>query len=141
MKNQGKPGRHTIFVTAAMMAAATLLLTGCGDTSPKYFEYDSEADEISGKINLNRITYIVPRLKVGADEGRLNKANIENLIRMIKKKDYTSFRVKAYVIFDEHKVTMYESELFEKGKNEPDSRELRDMKKKLTQALAFYQSN
>ena len=66
MKNQGKPGRHTIFVTAAMMAAATLLLTGCGDTSPKYFEYDSEADEISGKINLNRITYIVPRLKVGA---------------------------------------------------------------------------
>jgi hypothetical protein len=139
MKNYAHSGRHTILLAVMMMTGA-LLLTGCGDSRSQYFEYDNDADEISGKINLNRITYIVPRLKVGVDEGRLNEENIEKLIRKIKEKEYTSFRVKAYIIFDEHSVTMYESELFEKGKNQPDGREIREMKKQLTQALNFYRS-
>ena len=138
MKNDARSGHHIIFLAAAILA--TMLLTGCGDTGPRFFEYDSDADEVCGKINLDRITYIVPRLKAGADEGRLNKENINKLMHKMKEKDYQSLRVKAYIIFDQHSVTMYESDLFEKGKHEPDDRELRDMNKQLKDALAFYRS-
>lgn len=137
MKNDARFG-YPVVLAAVMLA--TLLLTGCGNKGPRFFEYDSDAGEVSGKINLDRITYVVPRLKVGADEGRLNKKNIDKLIQKMKENDYQSLRVKAYIIFDQHSVTMYESDLFEQGKHEPDDRELRDMKKQLKAALAFYQS-
>ena len=124
----------------AVMATVALLLAGCGKSGANYYEHDNDAVEISGKINLDLVKTIVPRLKVGTEEGRLNEENIQRLLRKIKNKQYESFRIKAYIIFDEHTVTMYESELFEKGKNEPDPRELREMKKRLNRALQVYRS-
>ena len=129
--------------SAALFSAAIALVVmtvGCGDTGSRLLEYDNQADEVSGKINLDRVTYITPRLKVGVDEVRLNAKNIRKLLGKAKNGDYTSFRVTAYILFDEYKVTLFESELFEKGKNEPDSRTLRTIKKKLNSALAYYQS-
>ena len=131
--------RHAAWLAIGVIGAG-LMTTGCGKRSTNYFEYDNEADEISGKINLALVTEIRPQLIAGRDELRLNEQNIRHALERLKDKDYTEFRVKAVIQFDDRYVTLYESELFEKGKNDPDSRDIRKMEKALKRVLSFYNS-
>ena len=87
-------------------------------------------------INIARKPTILERIYISFE---IVTSSVEKIIKA-KNGEYTSFRVTAYILFDEYKVKLYESELFEKGKKEPDGRTLREMKKELNSALAYYQS-
>ena len=142
MKQDKTLGRRefTVASAIAVLSGVAITVSGCGGSGQRFFEYDSANDEMNGKINLERITYVTPRLKVGSNEARLTRKNIDALVAALRKGDYTSFRVKAYILFDEHPVTLYESELFESRANPVSRKDLKAISKGLGDALKVYQS-
>ena len=132
----------TRFATLAALVALCTLAAGCGGNrgGARFFEYDSAVDDVNGKINLDRITFITPRIKAGLVEGRLSRDYIDQVVGKISEGDYTSFRISAYIIFDEYRVTLYKSELFEKTANPADKKDVKKIRAGLLEALALYES-
>lgn len=134
-------GNAARFASVAGLVALCLLATGCGGNGgTRFFEYDSVVDDVNGKINLDRITFITPRIKAGVVEGRLTRDYIEQVVAKISEGNYTSFRISAYIIFDEYRVTLYKSELFEKTANPADKKDVKKIREGLMDALGVYES-
>jgi hypothetical protein len=128
-------------VLALALVAAGLMVAGCGRNSdPRFVEYGDETSETRGKVNLDRVTFIEPRIKAGVFEGPLTAKQIEGVIGSLKAGAYTSVRVKATIVFDNQTITLYESPLYEKGKNPPSRSDLKTIRERLTAALELYES-
>lgn len=134
------PFRAALRGGVLFLAGCALVLTaGCGCSDERYFVYDSNADEISGKINLDNVRFITPRLRVGSDDMRLNEDNVDALLERLKDGDYETVRITAFIVFDGEEVTLYESELFEKAQNPISRKDLRGVARALHQAIEQYE--
>jgi len=130
-----KPMNRMTQLTVIVSILGALCLTGCGQQKPvPYFLYEH------GKINLNRITYITPRIRVGIDEYALDAAEIDRALEKIKADHYSYFRVEAVILFDEFAWTAYRSPEFDKKKHPPSPADLREIRRGLKKALKVYRS-
>ena len=132
-------------VARGMRAAGVVLLlgallTGCGqEPRPRWFEYENVQDGVRGKINLDNITRVTPRVRFGTEEMRLHADSVERILTALGRDEYTSFRVRAWLLFDREEVVLYESELFEKDRNPVTRRDRARIGAELKKALRTYE--
>ncbi len=117
----------------ALLAAGGV---GCGrrpDTE-RFFDYGT------GKVNLDRITYITPRIKVGIDDFPLTDAGIETVIGHLHDGRWSYFDVQAQIFFDEFVWRVFRSETFDKDENPLTSDDIDSIERELRSALRRYQA-
>ena len=114
------------------LAALCLVAAGCGEGDSKWFDYGE------GKINLERITFVSPRLRIGIDEMPFSEAAIDEALKRIEAGHYAYFHVEAVILFDEFAWTAYKSGTFEKEGKMPTAKELRQMRRELIRVLKRY---
>jgi hypothetical protein len=116
-----------------LLLGTALAVSGCSRQSDRYFVYES------GKINLERITYITPRIKAGVDEFPLTSEGIEKVLGNLRDGRYAFFDVQAVLMFDEFAWRAYQSRTFEK-ETPPTPADIADVKRGLKKALSTYRS-
>jgi len=116
-----------------LLLGAALAGGGCSRQSDRYFVYES------GKINLDRITYVTPRIKAGVDEFPLTAEGIEKVIGNLRDGRYAFFDVQAIIVFDDFAWRAYRSRIFEKD-TPPTPADIADVKRGLKKALSTYRA-
>ncbi len=117
----------------AMLGAALLMSGGCSRRQERFYEYDS------GKINLERITYITPRIKAGVDEFPLTPAGIEKVTANLREGKYAFFDVQALIFFDDFAWRLYRSRTVDKDKPLTPA-DIAGIERDLKKALARYRA-
>jgi len=114
-----------------LLLGAALAGGGCSRQPERFFAYES------GKINLERITYVTPRIKAGVDEFPLTADGIEKVIGNLRDGRYAFFDVQAIIVFDDFTWRAYRSRTFDKEKP-PTPSDIADVKRGLKKALSTY---
>lgn len=109
-------------------------VTGCGRGSGRFQEYPF------GKINLDQVTCITPRIRIGLDEFPLNEEGIDQVVHQLKKGEYGCFQVEASILFDEFRWVVYQSEMFDRAKAPLAPRDLHEIERRLRAARKIYRN-
>lgn len=130
---------HCVYRALMVLSVAVLLttMTGCGDGNSQrdhYFEYET------GKINLERITYITPRIKVGVDEFPVTDDGIANVVSHLREGKWSVFDVQAIILFDDFAWRAYRSETFDKTENPLTDAAINEIEQELKRVQAVYKS-
>lgn len=123
----------------AAMAVAVLLIgaPGCERENPRsqrFFEYET------GRINLERITYITPRIKVGVEEFPVNDAGIAKVMTHLREGRWTFFDVQAVILFDDFAWRAYRSKTFDKSDNPVTDAAMSEIERELKRVQQVYES-
>lgn len=121
-------------VLLPLIAALAAAATGCGrqpDTG-RFFDYGN------GKVNLDRITYITPRIKIGVDDFPLNEDGIETVLGHLNDGRWSYFDVQAQIFFDEFLWRVYRSEAFDKNENPLTPNDIAAIERELRAARQHY---
>lgn len=122
-----------------VLAVALLLAVtpGCGDESRqqgRFFEYET------GRINLDRITYITPRIKVGVEEFPVTDAGIAKVVGHLREGRWSVFDVQAIILFDDFAWRAYRSKTFDKSENKLTDADIREIERELKRVQEIYKS-
>ncbi len=120
----------------SLIALLTAGGVGCGrrpDTD-RFFDYGT------GKVNLDRITYVTPRIKVGIDDFPLTDAGIETVVGHLRNGRWSYFDVQAQIFFDEFVWRVFRSNNFDKDENPLTSEDIDAIERELRSALRRYQA-
>lgn len=121
-------------VLAAMAVLVVVMgSSGCGRERPRFLEHDR------GKINLDRVTHVIPQIRIGIDEFPLDREHIAKVIGLIREGKYAYFHVEALIRFDDFTWTVFKSDSFDKVKRPVTDTDLAAIRKALSRALDVYE--
>lgn len=112
-------------------------MVGCGDSvseTDRYFEYET------GKINLERITYITPRIKIGVDEFPVTDDGIAKVVSNLREGKWSVFDVQAIILFDDFAWRAYRSKTFDKNENPLTDAAISEIEHELKRVHEVYKS-